>query len=115
MTSALQTAVACIAAASPAAVQPRACRCARSIFQAGMPSDDASWYALPRPADGDPRDGPDAVGERVGDRHRIDADLQRPPQRLQRRRHVADHRRVGDREAADLGPAAVVARDRRRR
>ena len=79
-----------------------------------MPSELASWYALPRPAGGDPRDGAHTVGERVGDRHRVDADVQRPAQRLQRAGHVADHGGVGDGEPADLGPAPVVAGDGRR-
>jgi hypothetical protein len=36
--------------------------------------------------------------------------VQRPPQRLERPRHVPDHRRVRHRESADLGTALVIPR-----
>src|SRR5439155_17455239 len=61
---------------------------------------------------GHPGDGADPVGQRVGDRDRVDADVQGPPQRLQRAGYVADHGRVGDREPADLGASPVVPGDR---
>src|SRR5690606_15428829 len=60
---------------------------------------------------GDPRDGTDPVGEGVGDDHRIDADVQRPPQRLQRTGQVPGDGRIRDGEPADLGPTAVVPAD----